>query len=458
MKNIVDISKTLKKLLFIVLTVMLLGACGDGDEELVTKNSCNSVETCEECRKSGESCTDLRDTTCLGCEIFEVIYESVGTNVMKLHTQFSKASMAIVMIGFAIWLMLRILKFASSVNETNVGEVWNEILRKVFVCLICGILASNPTMLKYAINTLVMPIYTAFLELGLQILEQATSQGGGSSESFTVFGDTITVASSNLKCELAGDSIAVTDRGFPESLKNAMACMIRSLTDYLTLGGSISYKIMSHTEGAGLIAVIVAFITWACFWVVKIGFVFYLVDTLFQMGIIILLLPLFIISYAFGPTRKWATSGFKHMLASAAFLMCFSVIVAVVLMAMVGLVQNNPSIFNPEGGDNAFRDISIGFICLLLIGFLIYGSMGVSQQLTSAFIGIKMSANFQKNLKAVVQAARNMLMAAVGGILSFGTSLIPQSKFVMIRQVANRAKALRNKLDRVAGRDKQDID
>ena len=116
---------------------MLLGACGDGDEELVTKNSCNSVETCEECRRSGESCTDLRDTTCLGCEIFEVIYESVGTNVMKLHTQFSKASMAIVMIGFAIWLMLRILKFASSVNETNVGEVWNEILRKVFVCLIC---------------------------------------------------------------------------------------------------------------------------------------------------------------------------------------------------------------------------------------------------------------------------------------------------------------------------------
>ena len=146
------------------------------------------------------------------------------------------------------------------------------------------------------------------------------------------------------------------------------------------------------------------------------------------------------------------------MLASAAFLMCFSVIVAVVLMAMVGLVQNNPSIFNPEGGDNAFRDISIGFICLLLIGFLIYGSMGVSQQLTSAFIGIKMSANFQKNLKAVVQAARNMLMAAVGGLISFGTSLIPQSKFVMIRKVANSAKALRNKLDRVAGRDKQDID
>ena len=79
-----------------------------------------------------------KDQSCLSCEILVMIYDAVGYNVGHLHGEFSKAAMPITMVGFAIWLALRLLKFVSSVTESNVGEVWNEILKKAFLCLICG--------------------------------------------------------------------------------------------------------------------------------------------------------------------------------------------------------------------------------------------------------------------------------------------------------------------------------
>ena len=449
MKHLFDISNALKKLLIIVFAVLALSACGN---DYVKGDSCVSEEDCKKCEDEGKVCNDVSDSFCLGCIILEQMYDAVGANVMKLHTQFSKASMAIVMVGFSIWLALRLLKFVSSMTEANVSEVWNEILRKAFVCLLCGILAANPTNLLYAINTLIVPIYLAFLDLGLQLLNNALATENSSSITMTVFDQTVTVETRSLSCRLEG-SAAITGEGFPASIKEAMSCIIRVLKDYLSIGGQIAYEILHNVkDGLPLTSTITAIITQLCFWLVKTCFVFYLVDTIFQMGIIILLLPLYIVSYAFGPTRKWANMGFKHTLMSAAFLMSFSIIVATVLSAMVSLVQENGSIFNPQPVEASFTNISIAFLSILLIAFLIFGSMGVSQQLVSAVIGAKMSANFQKNLKAVAQATGQAILSAVGLLISWGTSMIPQSKFKLIRNVIEKSKKIQQKLNKLAGR------
>ena len=101
------------------------------------------------------------------------------------------------------------------------------------------------------------------------------------------------------------------------------------------------------------------------------------------------------------------------------------------------------------------QDLSIGFMCLLLIGFLVYGSMGVSQQLTSALLGAKVSANFQKNLKAAVQAIGGAILSGVGMLFTWGMSLAPQSSIRLIRAIGNvneKTKAYRAKIRRLAGR------
>ena len=452
MKHIFDISNSLKKLLVIIFAVLALSACGN---DYMKGEKCISEEDCRQCEAEGKACNDVSDAFCLGCIILEQIYDAVGDNVMKLHVEFSRASMAIVMIGFSIWLAMRLLKFVSSMTEANVGEVWNEILRKAFICLFCGILASNPTNLVYAINTLIIPFYMAFLDLGIQVLNNSLASDTGEATEVVAFAKTITVKTNALRCELSGSANVSIEEGFPNSIRETMSCIIRALKEYLTMGGEISFKILSTpTGGLGFLGALMGIITYLCFWVVKIGFVFYLVDTIFQMGIIILMLPIFILSYAFGPTRKWATMGLKHTLMSAAFLMSFSIIVAMVLSAMISLVRENQDIFNPADTEGAFKDISIGFLCMLLIGFLVFGSMGVSQQLTSAVIGAKMSANFQKNLKAVVQMSVELLLRAVGSLITSGSSETPVSKFKLIRRVLDAYKKTTKKLEKLAGRSK----
>lgn len=454
MKQLTNISLLLKKIFCIILMVTVLASCSDKKDEITAGQICENQEAYGE----ASLCVDVTDQTCLGCVIINLIYDAVGSNVMKMHSDFSKGAMAVMMVGFSVWLALRLLKFVSSVTETNVGEVWNEILRKAFICLICGLLASNGTMLLYVINTLVFPVFLAFLELGISILNNAIASSSNTTElaanptTIMVFGTEINVQGIKLACDISGP-VAVSESGFPEGIKNALECMITALTGYLTIGGDIANTVMQNTDS--FMPRLMGLLLYAFFWVVKIGFVFYLVDSIFQMGIIILLLPIFVLAYAFGPTRKWTGIGFRQIIASSGFMMCFSIIVALVLNAMISLVANNPEIFNPENLEASMSDISLGFLCLLMIGFLIYGSMGVSQQLTSALLGAKVDSNFQRNLKAFIQGVGKAIWSGIGMLISWGSSLVPQSSANLVGKVLKAAKkgnALRAKLQKWAGR------
>lgn len=433
MKRWTHISAILGKLLMIILTVVMLAACSDKEDSLVV----------------GE--VDTKDQNCLSCYILESMYKAIGANVMLLHGQFTRAAMPIMMVAFSIWLALRLLKFVSSVTETNPGEVWNEILRKAGICLLCGILASSTDGLMYVINFLVFPLYSAFLELGIEIL--SLSFNSSEQVDFTVFGTDVNVAGVSMICTVEGNTFA-TATEFPQAIGEAMKCMVKLLSAYLTIGGDIAITVMKQVSN-NLTSKIMGILLFLFFWVVKIGFSFYLVDAIFQMGIIILLLPLYILSYAFSPTRAWTKKGLGHVLASSAFMMCFSIITALVLVAMISLIRENPTIFNPDDLEANMQDISIGFMCLLLIGFLIYGSMGVSQELTSGLLGTGISANFQRNLKAAVQGMGEAIWGGIGFVATFGVSLMAQSNIRLISEIGKRiqkAQALRGKLQELAGR------
>ena len=100
----------------------------------------------------------------------------------------------------------------------------------------------------------------------------------------------------------------------------------------------------------GLLPWLTGLLVFAIFYVVGFGFVFYLVDSIFRLGMMILMLPIFIMAYAFGPTKKWTGIGFSNIMYSAAFMMAFSIIIATVLLAMISLIADPETggIFNPS--------------------------------------------------------------------------------------------------------------
>ncbi len=427
MRRLADILKSGKLLILLLAAFLILSGC--------TKNTFEDESSLNEAQNS-----DLPNINCWQADVLSQVYDVIGSKIMKMYDTLSAGSLSVMMIGFAVWVALRLLKFVSSVTEDSPAEIWNEIIRKAFVCLFCGYLAYSSGTLLYVINFLLFPIYAAFLEFGSKILELATQD----ETSVVILGKEVTFLQQKISCGIVGN-ITADLTGFPDAIETSMKCMICTLVERLRLGREVALAAMfSGTILAFLSGLLVFFI----FYVVGFGFVFYLIDSLFRFGMMILLLPIFIMAYAFGPTRKWTGIGFSNIMNSAAFLMAFSIIVATVLMAMISLINDNAAIFNPDNPEVHFKDFSITVLCLLLIGFLIFGSMSVSQQLTSAIIGGKVDAKFQQNLKAVGQA---ILGAITGGFAWVGKKVAFNQR-TKLGRLLDKGNAFKETLDRWAGR------
>lgn len=427
MQRFRDILKSSRLLIIFLAAVLFLSGC--------VNNSFTPEASLSDAQNADPPSID-----CWQADVLSQVYDIIGSTIMKMYDTLSAGSLSVMMIGFAVWVALRLLKFVSSVTEDSPGEIWNEILRKAFICLLCGYLAYSSGTLLYVINFLLFPIYAAFLEFGSKILELATQNV----TSVTVLGQKVDFLQQKISCGIVGD-ISADLNGFPDSIENSMKCMVCALVERLHLGGDIALTAM---RGDGVLAILSGLLVFLIFYVVGFGFVFYLIDSLFRFGMMILLLPIFIMSYAFGPTRKWTGIGFSNIMNSAAFLMAFSIIVATVLIAMVNLINDNTAIFNPDNPEAHFQDFSITVLCLLLIGFLVFGSMSVSQQMTSAIIGGKVDAKFQQNLKAVAQA---ILGAITGGFAWVGKKVAFNQKTKLGRML-NTGSAFRETLNRWAGR------
>lgn len=441
MSTALDI-KNLLKLLFILFAAgMLLSGCSNevkGAFDQGEGASTSSVSP-KEVAASGDPAQGI---DCWQGDVLTILYDVIGGTIMTQYDNISRGSLSIMMLAFAVWLALRLLKFVSSVTESSPGEVWNEIVKKAFICVVCSFFAYSSGTLLYLINYFLFPIYGAFLEFGSQILALSQTEV----QSVRVFGETITFSVTNVSCDVVGDTNA-TLSGFPPAYQNTMNCMICTLVDKLRLGREMALVAMSMK---GVLPWLTGLLVFALFYVVGFGFVFYLVDSIFRFGMMILMLPIFVMAYAFGPTKKWTGIGFSNIMHSAAFMMAFSIIVATVLLAMISLITDpiTGGIFDPADPENHFKQISVSTLCLLLVGFLIFGSMAVSQQLTSTIIGAHIDAKFQQNLKAVGQAVLGIITGGFGWV----ARKVAFNERTALGRAFNRAGAMKQAMNRIAGR------
>ena len=435
----IDIRNIGKLLIILLAAMILLSGCSDETNGSFDNDNAQTSQTPAEAAENGDPAQAL---DCWQGSVLNTLYDVIGGTIMTQYDKLSAGSLSIMMLAFAIWVALRLLKFVSSVTESSPAEIWNEIVRKAFICLFCAYLAYSSGTLLYVINYFLFPIYGAFLEFGSQILDLAQNEV----QSVTVFGQTVEFNVTNINCGVGDDTNATMD-GFPPAFQSTMSCMICTLVDKLRLGRQMALTAMSMD---GILPWLTGLLVYAIFYVVGFGFVFYLVDSIFRFGMMILMLPIFIMAYAFGPTKKWTGIGFSNIMHSAAFMMAFSIIVATVLLAMISLIADPETggIFNPENPEVHFKQISLATLCLLLLGFLVFGSMAVSQQLTSSIIGAHIDAKFQQNLKAVGQT----LLGIITGGFGWVAKKVAFNERTALGRAFNRIGTMRAAMNRIAGR------
>ncbi len=439
-----NIDRILKLLLIIAVSMFMLTACRvtEDDDPHKTSQAAISSEVAFD-----EEATTTAHAECWQTGMITMLYENMGSVAMGTYRKITNGALTFMMVAFAVWMSIHLLKHVSSFMEPNVGETWYEIAKKFFLCFACGYLASSTDGLLFFMNHAIFPIYNAFLEFAGELLSQSTA--GQESKGYTVLGDKFE-AGKAVVCKVSSTMSKAYLEGFPTEPMEMMNCMICAMNERMNIGFNMSFKIM---KAPGFMSTIIGIMILACFTFVKLGFVFYLVDTIFRFTIMVVMLPILIMGYPFKPTEKWLGEGFKTILNSAAFMMFMAVMIAISMLALEQIMIDNADIF-AEGQTKDFQEFSIPFMCLLMIAFLIASSVKIAQQVTNSLVGGDARGKFNEKAKAAIIGVAK----AFGTLVSFG-AVAGISKVAAGRKILNKvqnAKAkvssFKSKINSLAGR------
>lgn len=416
----VNIKQILRVMLVILFAAFMLTACDNG-EGLDGKNrAAMSSSVSEETLKN----TANAHRECWQTSMIDLLYQNMGKIAMGMYAKITDGALPLMMIAFALWTIFRLLKFVGSFTEDSPAEIWNEIVRKLFVCLICGLIASSTTQILWLLNTVVFPIYYAFLELGAAILNSA---GDGSnfkagSKVLSFFQEKLTLNEPVMCSAPAIGKASIESLSFPDGPRTMMNCMICTVNERLTLGFFLSFKVM---QAPGFMPLITGLFILICFTIVKLGFIFYLVDSIFRFTMMAIILPILIMSYAFKQTSSWAKNGFLTIINSAALMMFMAIMMSMALLAMEQIITDNSDIFNDNVNEMSFSEFSIPFMCIMLVGFLISSSVNLAQQVTDSLVGGNSDSLFQKRVGTFVMWTLNLItLGAAKRVINAGKKIL----------------------------------
>jgi len=432
-----DITKILRVVAMFSL-VFLLFACGGNDAVTTAVNDTEGKPVSEE-----EMEANTKD--CWQAAVVGTIYETTGKLTMSMYNRLTEGAMALMMVAFALWLCFRMMKHVSSFTEESPAEVWTEVSRKFFICFVCGLLASSTEGVLFVLNSIIFPLYNAFLELGSAMIQNVSVQGGGS---FNYNARVMNIpfsgevsAQYDIVCKAGVLSKASID-GFPGEPAKMMECLTCAINERLNFGIKLGWIVMLQK---GVMAFFCGLILVCVFLFVKLGFAFYLVDAIFRFAMMVMILPILIMAYAFKPTKKWTQVGFMTILNSAAFMMCIAIVMIMIFAATQQVLIEQKEVLEDKG---SFADFSVPFIMLLLIAFLTVGSLGVAKSIVDNLVGGGGEANVQKQFaKAVAGIGKAVLTWVTGGI---GRVALENS--AKLRKMRAGANALKVKMNNWAGR------
>lgn len=418
-----NIERIMKLLLIIAVSMFMLTACTGYNEE---DNDQSSTPM-----QGDEKATVAEHNTCWQTMIITLLYRDMGQVAMGTYSKMTQGSLAFMMVAFAVWLSFRLLKHVSSVTEENLGEVWTEVGKQLFLCLACGYLASSTEGLLFFMNHVVFPVYNAFLEFASELLARAVND---KFKSITIWDWTLEAKAPAI-CRVSG-TVKANASGFPEEPLEMMNCMICAMNERTNVGMLMALRVL---KAPGFMSIIIGLIIIACFFIVKLGFVFYLVDSMFRFAVMTVMLPLLIMGYPFSATKGWLGKGFLTMISSAAFMMFMAIMIAIAMMGLQQIMIDNADIFFEKGQDKDFKSLSVPLMCLLMVGFLIASSVHIASQVSDKLVGGNSGSKFNAHAKAIIVGVGK---AAIG-LISGGLGSLAM-KSAAVRRINQKASDVKN--------------
>lgn len=414
MKIKFDIKKILK-LAAILSVIVLISACGRLGEP--TTLSENPTASSDDKQVSQQEMFDTHKE-CWQASLVGTIYETTGKLTMQMYGDLSHGAMALMMTAFALWLAWQVMKHVSSFTEESPAELWTEVFKKFFVCFVCGLLATSTEGVLFVLNSIIFPVYNAFLELGSEMLKQ--NNGGALSEMDIPLMGTVTMK--DRVCALNGIEKASLS-GFPDGPRAMMECLTCAVNERLNFGIYLGWVTIQQ----GVLAALCGVFLVLSFFIVKLAFAFYVIDAIFRFALVTMMLPLLIMSYAFKSTSKCAKTGFYAILNSGAFMM----MIAIIIIMLFSAIQNILSRWKGEFEDvESYNDVGVPLLLMLLMVFLAVGALQVAKTVCDSLVcaGSGGETNMAKQFGTFAAQSAKGLFRRVA--MATGNFALANSKFL----------------------------
>ncbi len=272
---------------------------------------------------------------CIFCDLFGILFETASGIAKKAYAALADAMAKLVMLGFAIWLSITILKFISAMEQKEPRILIKTILNQAFVVIVVVVFLRSDATTFFGMA--MEPIFNTGMKLAQVVVDGSSCKND--------FG-----LSDNGGLPISmGVNILCTIKAIQDKLLDVMALGSTSLCVGFFVESWRGWPIFPNVG-----YVIVGLVLWISALLLMIIYPFLLIDAVLQLSVATALLPMAVAAYAFKITRKkyvgkiWET--FLNCMFSFVFL---TIIIFILSEALTGRLAES---FNRTNTINAGTD------------------------------------------------------------------------------------------------------
>lgn len=390
--------------------------------------------------------------SCTLCPVFVVVFNTVSKIGSISAEKFSGSIMTVVVVGFAIWLAIEVIKFVASMKNRDLKDFVQALINRSFSFMIVLIILKTGVGNFY--NIFIQPVYNTGQNMA-QIMFEDKSLSGTHADDRKALKDKSLSEIKEFKNGLPASMGA--------SIVKTMTMMENRIRKIAALGSSLWCQ--SWKEAFLIIFPKLSyFIFGAVVWILSMSMMviipFLLIDAVFQLGVATALMPFAVGAYAFEYTRKkYCRKVFDTFLNSTFSFLFLSVIVLMLLGAIqtsvkssIGTVSDFDEMFvmGSSAGDVAFTNFKdsvtwgSGFLINLFFVFVLSWSVmntgkSFAGKFASSISSTSIGSQIGGMMGSAAKGAANKITAPIRNQISKGMGRVARG----INHIASRRKTER---------------
>lgn len=280
---------------------------------------------------------------CWFCPLFVVLFDTINTLATTIASNLRDVLLATLGVGILFFIAFRVGATVIKLQEVDLMQFLGDLFKHLGRAIIAAALIAGTIQI---FHYLISPLLTYSLNLAITFMQSYTLTGNADTDSYLkiAVGD-ITESATSI-CggfsNSAGDNYS---GAFSPDLKNAMRCMLATMSANLILGMVVGLVVL----GMGLVAnwifpdiqmSLSGAVIFGSFFMIYLAVPFRLVDNLMRLAFVGALMPFWIILWVFPATVQYTKNAWNMFLAACVNFVAFGIVLAMIMQILAYMVPD----------------------------------------------------------------------------------------------------------------------